>query len=134
MSHKLISKGIIAAGLSNILGVLIFSRFFRNTYLNEAEPVVMSNFGLLTIIVWGFAYISVAIHYKKVPLLIFVFAVEKLIYSGVWIYWQLTHDIGQLYQKDMFAGIFYSVYGINDLFFMVFFIFVFIHSSKNPDN
>ncbi len=134
MNHKFISKGMIAAGLSNILGVLIFSKFFRNTYLNEADPVVMSNFGLLMIIVWGLAYISVARHYKKVPLLIFVFALEKLIYSGVWFYWQLSNDLSLLYEKDLYAGIFYSVYGINDIFFMIFFIFVFIHSSKNQNN
>ena len=112
----------------------IFSKFFNNPVVNAADPVVMSNFGLLMIVVWGLAYISVAFRYHKVPLLISVFAVEKLIYSAVWINWQFSHNLGEWFQKDMFAGIFYSIYGINDLFFMFFFIFVSIQTFKNPTN
>jgi hypothetical protein len=56
--QKIIRNGLIAAGLMNIGGALLFSKFFTNTVINEADPVVMSNFGLLMIIVWGLAYIG----------------------------------------------------------------------------
>ncbi len=57
---RYIPHGFIAAGMMNIGGVLLFSRAFTNQAINQADPVVMSNFGLLMIIIWGLAYISVA--------------------------------------------------------------------------
>ncbi len=127
MNKSIYKKGIIAAGLSNILGVLIFSRFFTNESINLADPVVMSTFGLVMIIVWGLAYISVANGFEKVKWLFAVFAVEKLIYGLIWINWIFSNDIRILYKQDLMAGIFYSIYGLNDLIFMVFFTFVFFH-------
>mgnify|MGYP001032208927 CR=1 FL=1 len=56
MNANLIGNGFIAAGLMNIGGVLFFSRVFTNEAINQADPVVMSNFGLLMIVVWGLAY------------------------------------------------------------------------------
>lgn len=126
MNKNFYKKGLIIAGLSNILGVLIFSRFFTNDVMNQADPVVMSNFGLVMIIVWGLAYISVFNSFEKVKWLIAVFALEKLIYGLIWINWFFRNDIRILYSKDTMAGIFYTIYGLNDLFFMVFFIFTFI--------
>ena len=54
-----ITKGFIIAGLMN-MSALIFSRFFTNSTIPEFDPIVMSNFGLLMIVVWGLAYISIA--------------------------------------------------------------------------
>ena len=51
---------MIVAGLINIGGVLLFSQGFTNIAINNADPVVMSNFGFLMIAVWGFAYIGAA--------------------------------------------------------------------------
>ena len=45
--NKLIKFGFIMAAGMNIGGVLLFSRFFTNPVINELDPVVMSNFGLL---------------------------------------------------------------------------------------
>ncbi len=53
MNRNLIRNGLIAAGVMNIGGVLLFSRAFTNSEINNADPVVMSNFGLLMIIVWA---------------------------------------------------------------------------------
>ena len=44
----------------NIGGVLLISRAFTNTAINTADSVVMSNFGLLMIEVWGLAYLGAA--------------------------------------------------------------------------
>lgn len=120
-----ISKGFVAAGLMN-MAVLLFSRFFTNAAIPESDPAVMSNFGLLMIVVWGLAYISVAKNYPTVKWLVALFAVEKLIYGFVWIQWMLNNNVSDVFAKDKMAGIFYAIYGVNDWMFFIFFSLVFI--------
>ena len=86
----------------------------------------MSNFGLLMILVWGLAYISVAKSYHQVKWLVGVFAIEKLIYGVIWTNWMINNSISEVYDKDFMAGIFYSIYGMNDWMFFLFFFVVFI--------
>lgn len=124
-----ITKGFILAGLMNA-SVLFFSRFFTNPTIPEFDPVVMSNFGLLMIFIWGLAYISVAKNYYKVKWLVGVFAIEKLIYGCVWVNWMLSNNISDVYEKDVMAGLFYSIYGVNDWLFFVFFLLVCVSLSK----
>ncbi len=113
--------------------VLVFSRFFTNPVIPESDPVVMSNFGLVMIVVWGLAYISVAKNYHAVKWLVAVFAVEKLIYGIVWTKWNLNHELSAVYAKDTMAGIFYTIYGLNDWIFFIFFSYVFLRlmADKN---
>ena len=129
-----LKKGFILAGLMNS-SVLIFSRGFTNSTIVEFDQNVMSNFGLLMIFIWGLAYMSVFDNFHKVKWLIAVFAVEKLIYACVWTNWILNNNISDVFEKDTMAGMFYSMYGINDWLFFVFFLFVFIHlfRSENKD-
>jgi hypothetical protein len=128
MNRTLVKYGFITAALMNIGGVLVFSRFFTNEVINNADPVVMSNFGLVMIMVWGLAYLGTAKVAARVDvnigLLAGAFAVEKLVYVVVWIKWLAANSLGQLYNADLFAGIFYSIYGLNDLLFMLFFVWV----------
>lgn len=128
--NNIIKKGFILSGLSNIVAVLILSRFFTNEFIPKYDNVVMSNFGLLMIVVWGFAYISVAKNYTKVKWLVAVFAVEKLIYGIIWINWRLQNDVSAIFNEDIMAGIFYAIYGINDILFFIFFTYVFIKLLK----
>ena len=129
ISSATITKGFITAGLMNAT-VLIFSKFFTNTIIPEFDPVVMSNFGLLMIFIWGLAYISVAKTYKHVKWLVAVFVVEKLIYGVVWINWLINNNISDVYEKDLLAGMFYSVYGFNDWMFCGFFLWVLFRLYK----
>ena len=131
IKNKTITQGFILSGLMN-LTVLIFSRFFTNSIIPEVDPDVMSNFGLLMIALWGLAYMSVAKNYDKVKWLVGVFVVEKFIYGYVWLKWILNNNIAEVYEKDTMAGIFYSIYGINDWIFFVFFLLVFIKIFKMP--
>tara|TARA_R110002051_G_scaffold273689_1_gene334349 strand:- start:459 stop:851 length:393 start_codon:yes stop_codon:yes gene_type:complete len=126
-----ITKLFIVSGLSNIVAVLMLSRFFTNETIPKYDAIVMSNFGLLMIVVWGFAYISVAKSYKKVKWLVALFAMEKLIYGIAWINWQFENEVSVIFDEDLMAGIFYSIYGINDLSFFGFFAYVFIKITKN---
>ncbi len=123
---------LIAAGFSNIAGVLVFSKFFTNPYIPVAAPSVMSSFGLLMIIVWGLAYIAcVKIPGPLTPILI-VFAIEKLIYGITWLLWHSRNDLGPLLELDALAGSFLAIYGVNDFFFMLIFSW-FAFSPKKPN-
>lgn len=124
--NKFISAGFVLAGLANIIGVLNASEFFNNEALMEVDPKVMSKFGLIMIIVWGLAYISVAKSFEKVKWLVLVFAIEKLCYGLYWSNWISNNDIEAISAKNAAAGSFFSTYGINDWFFFAFFSYVFI--------
>lgn len=124
--------GLVAAGVSNIAGVLICSRLFSNTAMNQADPVVMSNFGLLMIVIWGVAYIGAATVRSNIMWLAAVFAIEKLVYGLAWLNWLSDNDLGPVYADDFLAGVFYSIYGVNDFVFMLFFIWLFV-SEKTSD-
>ena len=130
LKSKRTTTGFIIAGLMNC-SVLIFSRFFTNETIAEYDSTVMSNFGLLMIVIWGLAYISVAKNYEYAKWLIGVFAVEKVIYGIVWINWICNNSISTVFEKDVMAGVFYSIYGINDWVFSIFFLVIFIRLKQN---
>jgi len=132
MNQKLIKNGFILAALMNF-SVLLFSRGFTNAAINEADPVVMSNFGLLMIIMWGLAYLSVATVNSNIKWVAGAFALEKLVYVVVWVKWLLGNSLETVYSADTFAGIFYSIYGINDFIFMIFFAWVFLSYSQKTN-
>lgn len=110
----------------NIGGVLVFSRAFTNVAINHADPIVMSNFGLVMIAVWGLAYLGTAAIHSNIKWLVGAFAIEKLVYVVVWVMWHSQNSLAQLYSTDAFAGVFYTIYGINDFVFMLFFARVFL--------
>ncbi len=130
--NKIKRYGFIAAGLANIIGVLFFSMGFSNASLNAASPVVMSNFGLLMIIVWGLAYMAVSNSYMHVKMLVGVFAIEKLVYVVSWCIWMFHYAayIPTWFDQSALTGIFMLIYGPNDLLFMFFFIWVFLSKDK----
>ena len=130
ISKGVITKGFVLSGIMNIGGVLIFSRFFTNDAITVADPVVISNFGLLMIVVWGLVFLSVSQKYEELNWLIGVFAIEKFLYGLNWINWISNNDLFALFNKDQMAGIFYALYGINDWLFFLFFLYVFIKSFK----
>ncbi|WP_320818807.1 hypothetical protein [Thalassolituus sp.] len=127
MNQKLIKNGLILAALMNF-SVILFSRGFTNAAINEADPVVMSNFGLVMIVMWGIAYLSAATVISNIKWVAGAFALEKLIYCVVWVKWLLGNSLEVVYSTDLFAGVFYSIYGLNDFFFMIFFAWVFVSS------
>jgi|TARA_B110000908_G_C9927570_1_gene302467 hypothetical protein len=130
ISKEVIAKGFVLSGIMNIGGTLIFSRFFTNDSIPAADPVVMSNFGLLMIVLWGLVFLSISQKYEQLNWLIGVFAIEKFIYGLNWINWISNNDLSAVFNKDQMAGIFYAVYGINDWLFFLFFLFVFIKLFK----
>lgn len=130
LSNEIIKKGFVIAGIMNITGPLIFSRFLTNETIPEIDPDVMSNFGLVQIAVWGLIYITMSQKYEQLKWLITVFVIEKLIYSVNWTSWIMNNSLSSVYEKDTMAGIFYTIYGINDWFFLVFFSVVLFQLFK----
>lgn len=131
MTKSTITKGFILSGIINTIGILFFTKGFTNEIIPETDPVVMSYFGLLMIMVWGLAFIAVAKVFEKVKWLVAVFALEKLCYVIAYGYWFSNNSVQEVYDKDMMAGVFYSIYGLNDFFFMLFFGYVFIKIMKS---
>lgn len=127
---KIIQTGFILAGMSNILGVLLCSKLLTNQTMMGAQPSVMNMFGLVSIILWGLAYIVVYKNYAHVRALIGVFVIEKLIYFIMWLSFIFSQSLAQIYDADILAGIFYTIYGPNDFIFMIFFATVFIVTGK----
>ena len=112
------------------MGALLFSRVLTNTAIFEADPVVMSKFGLIMIMIWGLAYLGAATITSSIKWLAAAFAIEKLVYVVVWINWLSANSLTLLYSKDTFAGVFFTIYGANDLLFLLFFVWVFRAQSN----
>ena len=127
-SLRWIRYGFWGSGLVNVLGIPVFSKFFTNTYLMGIDPDTFSAISLVTIILWGLAYIAVAGQVAKVPLIALVFAIEKFFYSFVWgrWIWKYHADLPGIYAQDILTGFFYSVYGLNDFLFGVLFLAAFL--------
>ena len=132
MTEKMIHRGFIIAGLSNILGVIICSKAFTNDVMLATQPDVMGYFGLISIVLWGFAYISVSKSYNQVRWLVGVFVIEKLAYVIAWLALISSHTLSSIYEQDVLAGVFYTIYGANDFIFMLFFGFVFLKRGQLP--
>ena len=132
MTDKIIQRGFIIAGLSNILGVIICSRAFTNDVMLATQPEVMGYFGLISIILWGFAYIAVRKSYNQTRWLVGVFVIEKLAYVIAWLTFITSRSLSSVYELDILAGIFYTIYGANDFIFMLFFSFVFLNQGQVP--
>lgn len=131
LNKSIVKKLMYLSGIMNIGGVLVLSRFFSNKVINEADPVVMSNFGLLMIVVWGLVFIAMAPKWNHLKWVIGAFVIEKFIYGFIWTKWLLNNNLSDVYEQDTMAGIFYNVYGANDWFFCIFYLIVFIHLSKS---
>jgi len=134
MTSPLISGGFIVAGLANISGVLLVTRFFTDSSVSQYDATVMSTFGLLCILLWGLAYIATSrIKDNSVQWLAAVFALEKVLYVVVWLVWMAGNwdTLPDIYEQDWLTGLFYSIYGLNDLLFAIFFGFVFYRLSHS---
>ncbi|WP_374355942.1 hypothetical protein [Chitinimonas sp.] len=117
-----IRLGFLLAGAYNIGGVLLFSLGFTNQRLMQLDPV-FSAFGLAAIVLWGAAYAAVSRHYTQLSALLWVFCLEKLLYTCHWLRWLLSegHTLPALLAESPLTAIFYAIYGAGDFGFAVFF-------------
>ena len=116
------STGFIVAGLTNVLGILLFSKGFTNTRLFELYPEVFGVMGCVGVILWGLAYMSVA--YVRPRTLSLVFCLEKVVYFGTWLCWLHCRGaiLPSLWAEDPLTAFFFTFYGPLDLAFGAFFL------------
>ncbi len=133
LNKSIVKKLMYLSGIMNIGGVLVLSRFFTNKVINDADPVVMSNFGLLMIVVWGLVFLAMAPKWNHLKWVIGAFVIEKFIYGFIWTKWLMNNSLSNVYEQDTMAGIFYTIYGANDWFFCIFYLIVFIYLSKTQN-
>lgn len=120
------NKGFLLAGAYNVFGMLVFTKLFTNPVLSAVDPTVFSWLGQVAIVLWGLAYWSVAKNYRSVPLLVLVFAIEKLIYFIAWLDWMLEkgNTLPSIAAQSPLSALLFATYGAGDLAFGVFFAMV----------
>jgi hypothetical protein len=128
MSEKLY-LGFILAGVYNF-SILIFSKLFTND-LGKYDDLFNFN-GVIMVILWGMAYISIYKNFRQVPFLNFVFFIEKMYFVIKWVTWmgKNSNNLNNIFKDDILTGIFYTVYGIGDFVFGIFFLAMAISSFK----
>jgi hypothetical protein len=121
--NKTFSTIYILAGLYNF-SILIFCNFFRKN-LGEIDDIFNFN-GIIAILLWGLAYMSIHNKYEDLILLNIVFFIEKLFYYIHWLVWIIKnfHNIKPLFVYDKMIGLFFSGYGVGDLCFGLFFLYM----------
>jgi len=117
--EPIITLCFLLAGAWNVLGMLLFSKFFTNRLLASLDPAVFSWFGQIAVVLWGLAYASVARSYPYVPWLLVVFFVEKMIYGARWLTWLVAHGktLPKVASESFLTAMFYTIYGAGDLAF-----------------
>ena len=121
------------ASATNILGVSFLAQAFYNEALFKADPLRFSWFGVLMLMVWGVAYLAASRAASLFPELSYAFALEKSVYIISWVSWVSAegHTLGPLFEQNILAGLFYSIYGVVDLIFLILFLWCGARARKN---
>ena len=123
MQDDRVRYGFYAAAAFNIVGMTVFSKGLTNTELFAVDAEVFSLPGCVLIMVWGLAYAGQSAAWRVAPAVTAVFALEKLLFAGRWLWWMAAHasELPAITARDPLAGAFYGAYGLGDAAFMVFF-------------
>jgi len=129
-------NGFHLAACCNILGILLFNRFFQSDTLGMPFPELFGRWGQACIILWGLAYWAVAANYRQVPALVRVFCLEKLVYVASWLYWLVARGsmLPDLWLSHPWTAVFYASYGLLDFSFALFFWRSSRETGKSPNN
>ena len=103
------------------LCIILFSQGFSNS-LGEIDPLFSPD-GCFAVLLWGAAYFALANRYTAAPAVALVFAIEKAFYSLHWLLWMSENagELSTMMEADFLTGLFFTIYGVGDLLFMVFF-------------
>lgn len=135
MKEVTIPNGFRLACAFNVAGALIASKCFTNSLLSSLDPAVFSRLGLVSILLWGLAYGSVARSYRSVPLLVWVFFAEKMLYTMMWLRWLAKHGstLPSLFSESPLTAATYATYGAGDFAFGLFFLWVAIRLPRERE-
>ena len=124
---------MLLAGLTNILGISLFSKLFTNKNLSEFDSLFDLR-GNILILLWGLTYIFTTETYNN-PIML-VFFVEKLVYviNYVYSFIKKSKKIKSFWKNDKLTFLFLNLYGIVDLVFAIIFLMLFFKKqNKNND-
>lgn len=129
---RMFRLGFVLAGITNIFGILMVTKWMTSPTLRQADPAVFGDFGILMIMLWGLAYIGTADFASKAVLLPLAFAIEKAAYTINWAFWLRDNSpqLDVIRPVDPGGALFLQAYGLNDAVFGVFFLFVAIVNWK----
>lgn len=133
MSPSLTVRKIFwVAAAVNLLGVPLLTRMFTNQAIVRLDPHLFSTPSLILIVIWGLAYLAASPIYHQAPYLSLAFAGEKLFYGTQWFLWLVSDRpaFGEIWKTDLFAGVWYSIYGVVDSVFGLFFLYVFFRYRR----
>ena len=124
---------MLSAGLTNILGISLFSKLFTNKNLSKFDSLFDLR-GNILILLWGLTYIFTKETYNN-PIMLVFFA-EKLVYVINYIisFIKRSKKIKSFWKKDKFTFLFLSLYGIIDLVFGIIFVVLFFKKQNKNDN
>jgi len=77
--------GFAICAIYNILGCLCVTKFFTSKTFFTIYPEVFGREGMICIMLWGLAYLSIMFSYVNTPYTTLVFVVEKLLYVIIYI-------------------------------------------------
>ena len=118
-----------SAAFVNTIGVFVLSQGLTSQALMDTDPTLFSRFGLVMIMMWGVCYYACAQAAYTHRSISVSFALEKLIYVCMWIMFILGPvDWSQLYERDLLAGLFYSIYGVIDAIYLTLFLYCAYHA------
>ena len=115
-----VTIGFVIAMLVNVQ-IGVFSKGFGDN-LGAIDPL-FSSAGCACVLLWGLAYLSLAQRYATAPAVALVFCLEKLFYIQHWLFWMSEHmsELPTMIEEDFLTGIFFAIYGPNDVLFAIFF-------------
>lgn len=107
---------IVVVGVINLLLLIYLTPLKDHTELHRADALWFGAPGLVLIALWGLAYIAAAPHWRVLPGLLAVFALEKAVYAVHWMLW--LGDSGDrmefLLTRDPLTAFFLGGYGAWD--------------------
>lgn len=109
---------LVLFGLVNLSLLAFFTPLGDASLLAAQDPLFFQWSGIFLIALWGLAYMAAAPFVQALPWLMLVFALEKLLFGGRWLWWISHHgdQVPQLWQQDLLVALFFAAYGVWDTF------------------
>lgn len=110
--------------------IILFSKFFQGDL--GKEDILFCPAGCVLILVWGLVFFAIRNRYKLAASIVLTFTLEKLVYVISYLVWLIKYNnrLPIIFKTDPLTAMFFSIYGIGDASFMIFFCICCIPLAK----